>query len=82
MAFVKLEDIIGDECELVVFPSVFKETADIWVLQRSNLKGKVNGKDKNGGQIIEPKIIVDEANAVSIKEAKEYQPKVKSCFKS
>ena len=38
------------------------------------VKGKVNGKDKNGGQIIEPKIIVDEANVVSIKEAKEYQP--------
>ena len=78
MAFVKLEDIIGDACELVVFPSVFKETADIWVLQKVVIvKGKVNGKDKNGGQIIEPKIIVDEANAVSIKEAKEYQPQGK-----
>jgi DNA polymerase-3 subunit alpha len=78
MAFVKLEDIVGDECELVVFPSVYKETADIWATQKVIIvSGKVNGTDKNGSVIPEPKIIVDKAQVVSPKEAKDYEPQGK-----
>ncbi len=75
MAFVKLEDMTG-ETELVVFPNVYKTSADgLW--QRDNVvfvKGRVSGVDKNGAVLTEPKILVESAVVVSHKEAVEYKP--------
>jgi len=75
MAFVKIEDLAGDECELVVFPNTFKDNADVWQKDKVQIiKGKINGKDKDGNDLGEAKIIVDSARIVTIEEAKEYEP--------
>lgn len=79
MAFVKLEDIVGDERELVVFPGVYKESSDIWQSQKVVIaSGKVNSTDKKGTNIDEPKILVDSVRIVSLNEAKDYVPTGKS----
>jgi len=76
MAFVKLEDMSG-ETELVVFPSVFKESPEgLW--QRDNVilaKGRVSGTDKNGATLSEPKILVESARIIDRDEALTYEPK-------
>ena len=76
MAFVKLEDMSG-EMELVVFPSLFKESPEgLW--QRDNVilaKGRVSGVDKNGVTMSEAKILVESATILSRDEALSYQPK-------
>ena len=74
MAFVKIEDILGDERELVVFPTVFKDTADLWNREKILLvTGKVNGVDRSGTPMQEAKILVDSARNVPIDEARAYQ---------
>ncbi len=73
MAFVKLEDIMGDERELVVFPTVYKDTADAWNKEKILLvTGKVNGLDRSGVVMQEAKILVDSARIVPIDEARAY----------
>lgn len=76
MAFVKLEDMTG-EAELVIFPSVYKESpTGLW--QRDNVvfaKGRVSGVDKNGETMNEPKILVESAKVVSHEEAINYKSK-------
>ena len=75
MAFVKLEDINGDDCELVVFPAVYKDNA--LLLQNDQVvivKGKINATDKNGAPIPEPKILVNSVQALSVDDAKKYKP--------
>jgi DNA polymerase-3 subunit alpha len=75
MAFVKLEDIAGDERELVVFPTVFKATSDIWQRDKVLLaSGKINGTDKLGQAQTEAKLLVDSAQIVTLEEANNYQP--------
>lgn len=75
MAFVKLEDIAGDEIELVVFPGAFKDNASLWEKDKIIVAtGKVNGKDKVGNPINEPKILVDSAYEITFDEAKSYDP--------
>lgn len=75
MAFVKLEDIIGDERELVIFPTVFKDTADVWNREKIIMvTGKVNGTDKSGLVMQEAKLLVDSAKVISLEEAKAYEP--------
>lgn len=74
MAFVKVEDLFGDQRELVIFPGVFKDTADVWVRDKVILaKGKVNGTDKNGEAMQEAKILVDMAEVLTVDDAKAYQ---------
>jgi DNA polymerase-3 subunit alpha len=78
MAFVQLEDILGDQRELVVFPRVLEASGDIIVKDKVVLvKGKVNGKDQAGAPLQEAKIIAESFTAVSLDEAKAYQPKGK-----
>lgn len=75
MAFVKIEDILGDERELVVFPTVYKDTNTVWDREKIILAtGKVNGTDRSGSPMQEAKILVDNARIVPIEEAREYQP--------
>jgi DNA polymerase-3 subunit alpha len=75
MAFVKLEDIVGDERELVVFPTVFKDTTDVWNKEKIILvTAKVNGTDKTGVVMQEAKLLVDSARIVTPDEAKAYAP--------
>lgn len=75
MAFIKLEDNLGEVRELVIFPSVYKDNADVWSKEKILLvKGKVSGKDKNGTLLDEAKIIVDSARGVAPKEAENYKP--------
>lgn len=73
MAFVGLEDMTGD-IELIVFPSVLKDSADIW--QRDNIilaSGRVSGTDKNGATLSDPKILVDSASVLNREEALSYK---------
>lgn len=74
MAFVKLEDILGDERELVIFPTVFKDTASVWNREKIILvTGKVNGVDRAGVAMQEAKLLVDSARIVTLDEAKAYE---------
>lgn len=78
MAFVKLEDVVGDERELVVFPSVFKDTAETWQAQKVIVaKGRVSTSDRNGSLLDEPKILVESAKLISLADAQNYLPKGK-----
>ena len=78
MAFVKLEDIVGDEIELIVFPNNYKETSHVWNNDKIALvSGKVNSKDKTGNDTGEIKIMVSKARIIDIEEAKSYKPKGK-----
>lgn len=75
MAFVKLADMNG-ETELVLFPSVYQQTAGIWERDRVVLaRGKVNSKDRTTGELIQDiKILVDEAREITPEQAGAYQP--------
>lgn len=74
MAFVKIEDLQGDERELVVFPTVFKDTGSVWNREKVILvTGKVNGTDRAGVSMQEAKILVDSARVIPFEEAEAYQ---------
>ncbi|MCX6725042.1 MAG: DNA polymerase III subunit alpha [Candidatus Saccharibacteria bacterium] len=73
MAFVKIADQ-DTECELVLFPSIYQKTIGIW--QRDHIvlvKGKVNGKDREGNIHSDLKILVDDAREVTIEQAIAYE---------
>jgi DNA polymerase-3 subunit alpha len=73
MGFVKIADQHG-EAELVLFPSVYQQTTGIW--ERDNVilvKGKVNGKDREGNMQSDLKILADDAREVTIEQALAYQ---------
>lgn len=73
MGFVKLADHKG-ECELVLFPSIYQQTIGIWERDRVILvKGKVNGRDREGNAETELKILVDDAREITIDQALAYQ---------
>jgi DNA polymerase-3 subunit alpha len=75
MSFVRLEDINGDECELVVFPSVFKEYNTI--LQPDKVvivNGRINASDKNGYLLSEAKLVVNSVREISEQDADKYKP--------
>ena len=74
MAFVKLADMSG-EIELVLFPSIYQQTAGIWERDRVVLvRGKVNARDRQTGELLqEPKLLVDEAREITEEQAKAYQ---------
>lgn len=73
MAFVKLADKLG-EIELILFPSIYQQTTGIWVRDHIVLvKGKVNAKDRNGGETLEVKLLVDDAREITYEQAAAYQ---------
>ncbi len=76
MAFVKIEDNAGDEIELVVFPSVFKDTTESWNREKVLLvSGRVSGMDRSNQLMPEAKVLVESVKIITPDEAKAYQPK-------
>jgi DNA polymerase-3 subunit alpha len=74
MAFVKLEDYFGDQIELVVFPRVYDEYQELLQTDKVILaKGKVNGVDKSGSRMSDPKILANSVSSVSVESAKKYK---------
>lgn len=75
MAFVAIEDIVGNTCELVVFPRVHEAYHDKLIKDKVVLvTGKVNGKDKAGVPMADVKILADSIEIISVEQAKAYQP--------
>lgn len=67
MAFGRLEDMSA-EIELIIFPTVFSKTSEIW--SRDNiivLEGKVTTDSKQSSEE-EPKILVDKATVITADE--------------
>ena len=59
MAFIKIEDSYG-EIEGIVFPGVYKDFETIIVRDNVVLaNGRISGTDKNGAQLLEPKLMID-----------------------
>jgi DNA polymerase-3 subunit alpha len=76
MAFAKLEDLLGDERELIIFPGVFKDTEGFWNKEKILLiKGRVDGSDKNGALLKEAKFLVSSVSDISIETARAYKSK-------
>jgi DNA polymerase-3 subunit alpha len=74
MAFVRLEDQSG-EIEAVLFPSSLQLTLGLWVRDRVVLiKGKVNGRGRDGTTASEVKVMVDTAREITVEQAGSYQP--------
>lgn len=75
MAFVKLADMTG-ELEVVLFPSVYQQTAGLWERDKVVLvRGKLNGKDRTTGELNgEIKVLADEAREITAEQAEAYQP--------
>ncbi len=74
MAFIKVADQF-DEIELVLFPSIYQQTIDIWDRDRVVLvKGKVTARDRDGNVSEEVKILVDDAREITSAQAAAYQP--------
>lgn len=68
MMFVQLEDLAG-KAEAVVFPSILKKTASVWVEGASLLiQGKLNDKDG------EKKILVDSAETLTLEALQGLSP--------
>lgn len=73
MAFVKLEDEFAER-ELVVFPSTYNETADVWKRDKVIVaKGKVNAKDRAGNPTDDVKILVDSAEVLTRESIKDFK---------
>lgn len=73
MAFVKLEDEFAER-ELVIFPSVYNDTADVWQRDKVVLvKGKVNAQDRAGNPTDDVKILADSAEVLSQDTIKDFQ---------
>lgn len=74
MAFVKLEDELGDT-EIILFPSTYQQTIGMWERDRVVIvRGKVNTKDRSGAPSSEIKILADDAREVTHEQAAAYQP--------
>ena len=74
MAFVKIEDLLG-EIELLLFPSSYQQTVGLWTRDTVVLvRGKVNSKDRDGNIGDEAKILVDDAREVTEEQASAYEP--------
>lgn len=74
MAFVKIEDA-NSSIELVVFPNVMKDSADLWIVDNVLLvKGKVNAQDRNGTVTDDIKILVSSAKAITEASLSRFKP--------
>jgi DNA polymerase-3 subunit alpha len=68
MAFVRLEDQT-DEIELVLFPSVYQQTTDVWLRDKVVLaSGKVSNRAANKQTTDDYKILVDAAHEITTEE--------------
>ena len=64
MLFVKIEDAITN-IELLVFPKLLQETADVWQVGRIVLcRGKVSDKDQETKLLVNKAMLLDEDNPV------------------
>lgn len=73
MAFVKIEDRFA-EVEVILFPNSYQQTVGLWEQDRVVLiRGKVNARDKDGGESSEVKIMVDDAREITSQQASAYQ---------
>lgn len=73
MAFVGLEDQSG-EVELLVFPKIYQQTAQLWERDRVVLvRGKLSSRERDGQADSELKLIVDEASEITPERAAGYQ---------
>lgn len=74
MAFIKLEDMMG-EIELLLFPGSYQRTLGLWERDRVVLvRGKISAKDRDGKIGEELKILVDDAREITPEQAAMYQP--------
>ncbi len=70
MAFVKIADKAG-EIELVVFPGTYEQTGHLWLQDVVVfIKGKLSATDKDGNRVTDLKVIVSDAQEVSLDQAK------------
>lgn len=75
MAFIRIADEQTD-IELVIFPTTFEQTAYLWQQDQVVLvKGKVTCRGRDGGPSGEVKVLVNEAEAISLEQAVAYKPK-------
>jgi DNA polymerase III subunit alpha len=73
MAFVKLEDKLG-EGEVIVFPNLYEQVGAKLIQDAVvRVSGKISARDKDGNTGTEAKMIADEIQIVSDKELNEYQ---------
>lgn len=69
MAFAKIADAT-DEIELVLFPAVYEQTKHLWLQDTIVLvRGKLSRTDKDGIRTNEAKIIVNDAQEISLDQA-------------
>jgi DNA polymerase-3 subunit alpha len=73
MAFVRVEDFFG-ELEIILFPGSYEQFAA--TLQQDKIviiRGKVNGRDREGNVSSEVKVNVEKAKEITIEDATAYQ---------
>ena len=75
MAFAQIEDIVGDQREVIIFPRILEQYQS--ALRKDSVimvQAKVTAKDKSGTILPEPKFIAESVQEISIDEAKNYEP--------
>ena len=74
MAFVKIENK-SDEVEFIAFPELFAFAGGKLVMDNVvKVKGKVSGKDKEGRDVSEVKLIADDVELISDEVLENYRP--------
>ena len=74
MAFVKIENKLG-ETEFIVFPSVYAVSAEALTVDNVvRVQGKVDAKDKDGNLSSEAKVMADAVELVSDEVLESYEP--------
>ncbi len=73
MAFVGIEDFEG-ELEMIIFPGIYSDKSDLFVPDMVlKVSGKLNSKDRDGKDIGELKILVDDAALLSEEDIQGYK---------
>ena len=74
MAFIKLEDIAGEQRELVLFPNVYNEYKELISNQVVIIaNGKINSVNKDGNALNETKFIVSSISLITQDDLKNYK---------
>lgn len=77
MAFVRLADQFG-ETELILFPNSYEKTEHLWEQDKVVLvKGKISATDKDGNRTSEVKIMANDAQEITLDQAKRLKPSKK-----
>ncbi len=70
MAFVKIADE-SEEIELILFPNIYEQTAHLWIHDQVVLvKGKLSATDKDGNKTTDLKVMVNDAQEITLDQAK------------